>query len=451
MRLLAALAALLAAALPQAAGAEALVDSCVAQTCKARLTAPELLNEVQTLVAAKRYAEARPMIAALAGVPGLTFEYRFLTGFVAAQTGDLTGAAAMYRAILVDDPTQTRVRLELARTLFALGRRQSADHEFRLAAEDRELSPEILRTIRAARDVIRSQRAWTLNFDLGFAPDTNINNATAADSITVLFGAQPIPLTLGDDARARSGTGHFGTLDAGLKLPIGGGVSALADLDAARTDYAGKAFDDFSYEGALGAEAVVAHDWRVRLQAVGAERTFGGRLATRQWGVKTGLETDLGNSARVGLQLDTRRTDATFDRNYSGWQTALYATYERVLARSLIASGGVFARRDQLRARPYSSTELGAIAGIGGELPLGFNVGVGGSVSRALFDAPIALFSPDARRDWRLAARATIGNRALRWLGFSPTVGLSWGRVGSSLDYYASSRTRVRFALARYF
>lgn len=446
---IAALAALLLA--PLSATAEVLVDQCTAQTCKARLTGPELIGEVQQLVAAKRFDEARPMIAALAGVPTFQFEYRFLSGFVAAQTGDLTGAEAMYRAILVDDPMQTRVRLELAKTLFAMGRRQSADRQFRLAAEDKELPADVLRTIRVARDVIRSRRAWTLNMDLGFAPDTNINNATAIDTVTVLFGAQPVPLTLSEDAKARSGTGHFATIDTGLKLPVGKGLSMLADVDAARTEYDGRAFDDFYYEGALGAEGALGPRWRVRLQAVGAQREFGGRIASRQWGVRTGLETDLGETARIGLQLDTRRTTAPFDRGYDGWQTGLYATYERVLARSLIASGGLFARRDQLRTKAYSSVEAGATAGVGGELPLGFNVGVSGSLSRAAFDAPIAFFSPDARRDWRLAARATIGNRAFRWLGFSPSVAVSWGRTASSLGFFATERTRVRFALARYF
>lgn len=451
MRALAAPMALLAASAATSSHAEALIDQCVAQTCKARLTAGELIEEVQKLVAEKRYTEAAPMVAALQGVPAMTFQYRFLTGYIASQTGDPATAVVMYRAILVDDPGQTRVRLELARTLFAMGKPQSADHQFRLAAEDRDLPPEIARTIRAARDVIRSKRAWSLDFDVGFAPDSNINNATAADSVTVLFGSQAVPLTLNDDARARSGTGQTGRIDAGLRLPVGEGLNALIDLDAAGTNYTGRRFDDYSFEGAAGGEIALNQDLRLRMQAVGAERLFGGRVATTQWGVKGGFEADAGDAARIGLQLDARRTNARFDNSYSGWQTGLYLNYERVVARSLVASGGVFARRDALNAKSYSSTEYGATLGIGGEMPLGFNVGLGGSLSRAAFDGPQAIFSLDPRRDWRFATRATIGNRAIRWLGFSPTLGVSWGRIDSSLDYYASARTRFRFALARYF
>ena len=452
MRGTAAAALLAAAALaPCGAGAQALIDQCVAQTCKARLTPAELLDEVQKLVAAKRYSEAKPMVEALAGVPQLTFHYRFLAGYIAEQTGDLPRAAEMFRAILVDDPRQTRVRLELARTLFAMGHAQSADREFRLAAEDRDLPPEVARTIRLARNVIRSKRAWTLNLDAGFAPDTNINNATGADSVTVLFGLLAIPLALSPDARARSGTGHFATIESGVKLPVGGDVSLLGDFDAAKTVYGDSRFNDFSYELAGGAEVALNQSLRVRMQAVGADRVFGQHLITRQVGMKGGLEADVSDASRVGLQLDVRHTASPFDNNYNGWQSGLYATYERVVARSIVTSGGVFLRRDAFRAKAYSSVELGMIAGIGGELPAGFNVGLGGSFSRALYDAPLPIFSTDPRHDWRFSLRATVGNRAFAWLGFSPTIGVSWSRMDSTLPLYANNRTRLRFALARYF
>ena len=157
------LAALLAlSALVMTAGparADSILDQCVSQTCKARLTADEMLNEVQKLVLAKRFDEAKPLIAALAAVPSLHFETLFLTGYVAEQTGDYKHAEGIFRAILVEDPKQTRVRLELARTLLAMGKTQAADHQFRLAAQADDLPPEITRTIRTVRTILRSKRA----------------------------------------------------------------------------------------------------------------------------------------------------------------------------------------------------------------------------------------------------------------------------------------------------
>ena len=433
------------------ARAESILDQCVSQTCKARLTPSELLGEADNLVLARRFDEARPLIAALTAVPALHFEAQFLAGYVAEQTGDLKQAEAIFRAILVDDPKQTRVRLELARTLLAMGKSQAADHQFRLAAEAQDLPPEITRTIRSVRNIIRSKRAWTLNIDLGIAPDTNINNATGADSITVLFGTQPIPLTLGANAQARSGVGITGSLDSGLRLPIAKNTSLLVDVDAAATFYRSSAYDDISLEGAVGPEFKLSEKLRVRVEGLVAQRDFGGVVASRQVGAKTGAELQLSDRQRLGVQIDTRHTTAFFDHGYDGWQIGGYATYERVVARSMIASASLFARRDALADPAYSNTEVGGIIGLGGELPKGFNFGISAGASHASYDAPSFFFSADPRRDWRFNARLTLGNRAIRVWGFSPSFTVSYGRNQSSITYYATQRTRFRFALARYF
>lgn len=451
IRRLAALLAWLAVVAAGHAAAEPLIDRCEASVCRARLTPNQLLDEVQALVTQARYAEARPMLAALAQVPALKLQYRFLSGYVAQQTNDLDGAASFYRAILVDDPKQTRVRLELARVMILQGRTQSADRQFRLAEQDAELPPEIARTIRAARDVIRSKRAWSLNIDAGIAPDSNINNATSADSINVYLGGQQVPLTLDESARPRSGLGRTGSIDAGLRLPMSDAALMLVDVDAIGTDYDGATFDDFAYEAAVGPELRVNERTRVRMQAVGAQRVYGNRIATRQFGLKGGGETMLTQRTRLGIQLDARRTNARFDDSFSGWQIGGYATLERAVAKAIVASAGVFGRRDALKANAYSSTEGGVIAGVGGELPFGLNVGISGTASRAVYDAPVLLFSPEPRKDWRYSARATLGVRAFRVAGLSPSMSLTVSRIDSSIGYYANTRARVRFALARYF
>jgi hypothetical protein len=72
-------------------------------------------------------------------------------------------------------------------------------------------------------------------------------------------------------------------------------------------------------------------------------------------------------------------------------------------------------------------------------------------MSRAVYDEPNYFFSLDPRRDWRFNARLTIGNRAIKLLGFSPTVTISYARNASSIEYFKTQRARFRFALARYF
>ncbi len=453
MRLLLAALAFAAALLaPHAAPAQSILDQCAAETCKARLTPEQLLGEAQALIAAQRFQEAAPMLEALKQVPQLAFQTRYLSGQLAAATGDHEGAAAYYRAILSDDPGQTRVRLELAREMLAMGKPQSADRQFRMAEGDPDLPSDVARTIRTVRDIIRANRAWRLDFDFGIVPDSNINNATAADQITVLlWGAVPLPLTLDQQAQAKAGVGQTASLSGWARVPMMDDASLLVDVDTAGTNFQGGSYDDYQAQVAAGPEIRLGYDASVSAQAVGAQRWYGGKLVSRQAGVKAAAQVALSRRDRIGVQIDARRTDARFDAAYDGWQMAGYASYEHAVAPALVASAGVFARRDALKADAYSSTEYGATLGVGGELPLGVNFGVSGSVSKAVFDAPMPLFSLDPRDDKRFTARATLGNRKLAVWGFSPQVSVSFTRIDSSVEYYKTDRTRFRFALTRYF
>src|SRR3546814_2571185 len=109
-----------------------------------------------------------------------------------------------------------------------------------------------------------------------------------------------------------------------------------------------------------------------------------------------------------------------------------------------------FVRRDWLNDRAFSNIETGANVGIGGAMPLGINFGLRAGASRAVYDAPFVFFDAAPRRDWRLVARATLGNRKIRVLGLSPQIGLSWTRLESTIGFYDATRRRFGFTLARY-
>jgi outer membrane protein len=419
--------------------------------CSARLTADQLVAAAERLVLARQFDAARPFIAALAHVRGREFERRFLAGYVAVETGDTAEAIAQFRAILQDDPKQTRVRLELARALMIKGDEAAADHHLRLASQDQNLPPEIAATIRSARGVIRDQRNWHFRFDFGFAPDTNINNATSAEQIDLLVSPNNRQtFTLNQDARPQSGLGATASFSGGVRLKQSDTLALLADADGQFTHYKNDDFDDYMLQLAVGPELKLSKKTSLTGQAVGLQRWFGGKTAQQQVGLKAGLQSYLDKGERIGVQFDLRHT-AAFGRNFDGWQYGAYATYERVIARTMIASASLFARRESLRAESASNTEAGVNLGIGGELPHGINAGLSGGVSYAKFDAPITLFSPNDRHDLRVTARAYLGSRAIRILGFSPSITYSFTHIESNYRFYDSDRHRIRFALAHYF
>lgn len=441
-----------AAVLPMScAYAETGPEPCSTGKCVYRLTAEQMVARAEALVRAGDYEAAKPLVAAMAQAPQLSLQRHFLAGFIASETGDLDGAVKNFRAILEDDPSQTRVRLELARALLLQGKESAADHHLRLAQEADDLPDEIERTIRSTRGIIRDRRVWNVNVTVGLAPDTNINNGANADKIDVRFGPWTLPLTLDRNARRKSGLGVTAGISAGVRLRVDEKLALLLDLDGQMVTYKEQRFDDHSLQLAAGPEYKLSETSSVSLQAVGLQRWYGGDLVLRQYGLKAGYQQLLSQGQRLGFQVDARRSDSRISPAYDGWQLAAYATYERVVRRSMVASATLHVRRDDLEDDDYSMFDYGVDLGVGGELPMGINAGLSGGISRVDYDEAIYMFSDSPRGDWRFSARAYVGLRSVKLLGFSPSLTYTYGRVDTNYHLYKTDRHRVRFDLARYF
>jgi outer membrane protein len=424
---------------------------CSNGVCTLRMTAPQLLSAAEHAVLAKRYDEARPMLAALAHAPELTMERHFLQGYVAAQTNELKTAESEFRAVLRDRPDMTRARLELAQVLMRQGKEAAADHHFRLAEEAADLPPEIEKTIRQARGIIRSRRNWTFNLDFAFVPDSNINNATDARTIDLDFGAGPQSATLNPDARAKSAVGQQVSANGSVRLRLKDGLAMVIDGNGQFTNYRGSDADDISALLAAGPELTMKNGGHVAIQALGYSRWYSGKVAQQGAGARFTYQQNLDRGQRIGTQVEVRQINSHFSSQYDGMSYAGYLSYERVMHKSLIGSATLFARTEDLKSAGYSSKEFGANLGIGGELPKGINAGLSFGISRALFDEPVFILGPDPRRDWRMNGRAYVGLRSVRVLGFSPSVTYTFSKTDSNIRLYDATRHRVAFSLARYF
>ena len=438
-----------AATVPAASTAE--VEACAPGACTVRLSADELLMQAERAVLERRFDAARLMLAALSEAPGLAMERHFLEGYVASELGELEEAEKSFRAVLRIRPDMTRARLELARTLLLRGKEGAADHHFRLAGQATDLPPEIERTIRQARGIIRSQRNFTFSVDVGFVPDSNINNATDAEEIDFNLGGGPISLPLNPDARRRSGLGQTAAAQGSLRTGLKGPLSLRTEGAAQMANYPGKDADDMSLLLATGPELAGTADQRTALQGIAFSRWYAGKVAQEGFGARFSHQRGVGRSGRLGLQAEVRSIRSDYSRSYAGTTYAAYLSLERVLNRSLIGSVTLIGRRDALRSDANSNHEVGATVGIGGELPWGINAGLSANLSRSWYDAANPVFGPDPRADWRSGIRVYGGLRSVRVMGFSPALTYNYSRTGSNLPLYESARHRVEFSLARYF
>src|SRR6476646_2988855 len=101
-------------------------------------------------------------------------ERDFIEGMNSYAAHDYRHAESICRRSLDRNPGRLRVRLELARTLFMEKSDEQADYQFRLAAAAHPPAM-VARNIVRFREAIRARRSWRFNFDVGFAPDSNIN------------------------------------------------------------------------------------------------------------------------------------------------------------------------------------------------------------------------------------------------------------------------------------
>jgi len=425
--------------------------ACGPDGCRVRMTPDQLLKVAEKLVAEREFKKAAPLIEALGLAPDYKFQHLFLTGFVQVETGKLKEAEGTFRTLLNANPGQTRIRLELARVLTLRGKEGAANYHYRLAEKDDSLPEDIREAVTGIRTILRSKRNWKLGVDVGFAPDTNINSATSAETVDINFGAFQLPLTLNDEARKTSGIGQTASLNAGLRLRTSKNMALLFDFDSRIVNYAGKVADDLRFSFAAGPQFRISDTASVSLQGFGEQHYYGGRRANTDFGAKLGLQKILNAGQRIDFTLDGRRTNSGFADAYSGWSYGTGATYERVVGKSFIASAGLFARRNDLNADEFSSKSAGASMGIGGELPMGINAGVSGSLSRAVYDAPQFIYSNDKRKDWRMFGRAYAGLRSVRVLGFSPSAEYNFSKTSSNYEINRSTRHRLLFKLARYF
>lgn len=430
--------------------AEPLAPECV-QGCTVRLTPAQLLVQAERFVLAKDFETARPMVAALSNIPDYAMQTHFLSGYIDVESGNLDGAIAHFRAALVKQPKATRVRLELARAMMLRGKDGGADYNYRLAEQDDSLPPEILATVKAARNLLRDRRPWHLTADFGVAPDTNITGGTSAETIDVTFGNQVLPFTLQGNSRRRSGIGQTGSISAGYRFALSTKAALLVDGDVQGVNYEGESVDDYTGQLAVGPQYRFDDKTSISLQGIATQRYYGGARAATQFGGRGQLQHLLSRGQRIGLTFDGRRTNSGFSPDYDGWSVGVYGSYERIVMHSFIASASVYARTDRLRSPIYSNREFGINLGIGGELAHGVNAGISGGVGHAIYEAPLLAFSADPRRDWRYTARVYAGLRSVRILGLSPSITFNYSRNASSTALYDTDRKRFAFTLAKYF
>jgi hypothetical protein len=371
-------------------------------------------------------------------------EREFVTGLNSLAAHDYRGAELIFRRILDRDPRLLRVRLELARTLFMEKKDEQADYHFRLAAGEHPSAP-VLRNIGRFREAIRARRSWRFNFDIGVAPDSNINSATDKESIDI-YG---LPFHLDPSARAQSGTGVFVGADTSVRLNRFGKIPIYLGGYGRFTRYPDHRFDDAYVGGEAGPEFRLAGG-RLRTTASALMRWYGGQALVSSLGGHAYYEKLLGEKWTVGGSLFVHHNDYARRSDVDGWEVEARALANRPIGSTTLGFGYIEIERrwanDPGQAFWRESIGVGTLKEIGWGLRPRLSL----DVARQVGDGPLAPFNT-RRTDWLLQGSASIYKRDWNVRGFAPSLSVTVTRNLSTLPLYQQQRVRGEIRLTRAF
>jgi hypothetical protein len=390
-----------------------------------------------------------PSLLEAQGVPQLAeldpgIERQFLTGMSSFAARDYPRAEVVFRGLLDRDPGLLRVRLELARTLFMERKDEQSDYHFRLAAGEHPPA-EVRRNIIRFREAIRARRAWRFNFDIGFAPDTNINSATGKGELDI-YG---LPFRLDPNARARSGLASFVGGGASFRLNRSGKVPIYLGAYGRWTRYRDNAFDDAYAGGEVGPEFQVAGG-RLRTTATEFVRWYGERPLVASFGVNFDYERLFGDKWTVGGTLQVRHNDYARRRDVDGWDAETRISANRPLGPTTLGFGYLAAERSWANDPGQTFWRERVGLGILKEIGWGLRPQLAVDLAREAHDGPLAPFGK-TRRDWRMQGSFSFYKRDWNLRGFAPSLSLMVTRNHSTLPLYDERRLRGEIRLTRAF
>ncbi|MCY4042409.1 MAG: porin family protein [Candidatus Dadabacteria bacterium] len=372
--------------------------------------------------------------------------FDFVRGLVLMELGRPKEAVDSFKSVVNREPWLLRPRLELARAYFASGDYPNAKNQFEAVLSE-DIPPAVRRNIEKFLSLMKERRSWTVDFAIGIAEDSNINESTSLQ--TVVIGG--LPFRLSDDSRETGGRGVNFFLGGSWRTGFGGlgggdtlGVSARLWVK----DYGGESFDQHTFEvfpnyvKSLGGGEVAAGPvfWRSLLAGRLYEQSIGGRVEgnlplSPVWRLSAGAEVINHEFPRNSLQ----------DGNSAGARFSLTRLFGIRTASTLLAAAVL--RRAGAGHLEYD--EFSAGKGFYREMPMGFTVSLRADAARRVYREADPFFGD--RREWTGYFSAGMANRLLSYRGFYPRVTVIHTRRDSSADFYDYTRTRFVFDITRRF
>jgi hypothetical protein len=413
------------------------VQAC-GRDCVTAVTSTELLGAADKLRTEGRDDAADVLLRGLFNDPStdIRLEARFRYARSLRVRRRYADAIAQLDRILLERPSAAPVRVELATALELSGDHARSLREF-ARVQAGALPPDLAREIDQVVSTLRSSRPFGGSFEIGIAPDSNVNGAT--DARTIIIGG--LPFELDRDARRRSGLGLGSSGQLFWRRPLAGETKLVVDATGRGVFYRDHDLNEGNLQISVGPEFAD----RLRPALFAARRWYLGRGysssygANVQWLKPIARQTALDLSARVE-RVEVQRSALTDGTSYTA-----SGAVEHAFRPTLFARVSVSANRYQARSPAFTTTSLGTGALIAKDLG---RVSIYGQLAYSHLRAD-GLFLGERRREDRFDLGGGFSLRRFRILGASPVVRVTHVRSRSTVSLYDATRTRVEAALSR--
>lgn len=416
-----------------------------------KLSPPEIIKLTRSFFESGKIDEAKLLLQ------NITFDEKefeierlFLLGQIAKYEDDFDTAIKYFRSILNDYPNLARVRMELATTYMLNQSWLKADYNLRLASS--EDIPEVVNeNIRRMLFIIRQNKNYNFWFNMGIAPDNNINNAQAGSQcISTIFGILCNELPEPEKS-------------VGFNLSFGGDYEArLSDNFRLRNDFAvfgslydKKKYDDLYVSFSTGPKYVYSKGdiWTALTMS---KRWLGHKSYNDTLGFK--LQTSYDFSRRFSMLCGFNYIPTHYDeyKMLDGEIINSNIILSYILNSSSYLRFKIGIENENTQDEIYTNTKSNYAIGIGGELPYGFNIYVEPSIQYINYDNERSFvkdftFTNIKEKSIIRKYSISLANKKIDIYGFSPTITYSYTDKNSNVWQNEYTKSAIEFTMTQRF
>ena len=417
------------------------------------MTHKQVLSFAKDLIAQGKLDDARKaLLVKPYNIRELEIERLYLLAQIATHERKYDEAIEIYRFILDYEPNVANIRFRLAELYLLQEDWRRADYHYRLALANKDLPLPVQYRISQALHYIRKNKNWNVWFNVGVAPDNNINDTTSGEQcVMTMFGVMCNTLDKPEK-------------DVGFNVSVGGNYEfKLSDNWRLRNEtfvynakYSDKKYDDSYLYYVLGGKYIFEK----------GDIFFGPTFSRRYLGHKaynysTGfmIQTSYDVTKQLNANLTLSYTPTYYD-DYSDIldgdtkSARLRLFYALDSSKYLVFKTGY--EYENTKDKTYTNDRINLALGFGAELPYGFHVYAEPSVlftnyKGERWTVKNYQFEQVKERDVMQRYSISISNRNLSFWGMVPTLTYSYTDKSSNIWEREYEKSLIEFSLQKSF